>query len=162
MTTVSLIPCVQHLFVSRGHNFFGHHEEPPGDHPIIEVDEVECVADRGLRGDRFFDHKLNYKGQITFFAMEIFDALRLALHLPHAQPGAVRRNVFTWHLDLNQLIGTEFEIQRVRFAGIEECRPCHWMNTALGPGAESWLRGNGGLRARILTDGTLRRDVNAS
>jgi MOSC domain-containing protein YiiM len=162
MNRVSLIPCIEHLFVSRGHNFFGHHDQPPGDHPIIEVDEVECVADRGLRGDRFFDHKQDYKGQITFFAMEIFDALRLALNLPHLQPGAVRRNVFTRNLDLNQLIGTEFELQSVRFAGIEECRPCHWMNVALGPGAESWLRGNGGLRAKILTNGTLRRDRNAS
>jgi hypothetical protein len=32
------------------------------------------------------------------------------------------------------------------------------MNTALGPGAEDWLKGRGGLRARILTDGMLRRD----
>jgi MOSC domain-containing protein YiiM len=158
MTTVSLAPSVQHLFVSRGHNYFGHHEQPPGDHAIAEVDEIECVADRGLRGDRFFDHKPGYKGQITFFAMEVFDRLRAALNLPHAQPGATRRNVFTRHIDLNELIGTEFELQQVRFAGIEECRPCHWMNTALGPGAEVWLRGNGGLRARILTDGILRRD----
>lgn len=161
MKTDSLIPCVEHLFVSRGHNFFGHHDQPPGEHPILEVNEVECVADRGLRGDRFFDHKLNYKGQITFFDMEIFEALRLALNLPHVQPGAVRRNIFTRHLNLNQLIGTEFELQSIRFAGMEECRPCHWMNSALGPGAESWLRGNGGLRARILTNGTLHRDCRA-
>jgi MOSC domain-containing protein YiiM len=158
MTATSHTPCVEHLFVSRGHNYFGHHEQPPGNHEIVEVDELECVAERGIRGDRFFDHKLDYKGQITFFAMEVLEALRQALDLPHVQPGATRRNVFTRHLDLNQLIGIEFEIQSVRFAGIEECRPCHWMNVALGPGAASWLRGNGGLRARILTHGILRRD----
>jgi MOSC domain-containing protein YiiM len=158
MTATSHTPCVEHLFVSPGHNYFGHHEQPPGNHEIVEVDELECVVDRGLRGDRFFDHKPGYKGQITFFAMEVLEALRKELDLPHAQPGATRRNVFTRHLNLNELIGKEFELQGVRFAGIEECRPCHWMNAALGPGAESWLQGNGGLRARILTHGNLHRD----
>jgi hypothetical protein len=30
------------------------------------------------------------------------------------------------------------------------------MNQAIAPGAEEFLKGRGGLRARILTDGTLR------
>jgi MOSC domain-containing protein YiiM len=59
---------------------------------------------------------------------------------------------------LNALIGRQFEIQGVRFEGVCEAKPCHWMNTALGAGAEEWLRGRGGLRARILTDGVLRRE----
>ena len=46
----------------------------------------------------------------------------------------------------------------LRLAGIEECKPCHWMNFALGPGAEDWLKDRAGLRCRILTDGILRRD----
>ena len=29
------------------------------------------------------------------------------------------------------------------------------MNHAVAPGAEEWLKGRGGLRARILTDGEL-------
>ena len=61
--------------------------------------------------------------------------------------------------DLNSLVGAEFEIQGVRFEGIEQCKPCHWMNSVLGPGAEDWLQGRGGLRARILTDGVLQREA---
>ena len=34
---------------------------------MIEVPVVECVAGRGIRGDRYFDFKNDYKGQITFF-----------------------------------------------------------------------------------------------
>jgi len=71
-------------------------------------------------------------------------------------PGVARRNVITAGIDLNRLIGEEFVLQGVRFAGVEECRPCYWMEQALGPGAEAALRGRGGLRARILTDGPLR------
>ena len=149
---------IQHLFISPGHNFVGHHGGPPGEHPIFEPDQVECVAGRGIRGDRYFDHKENYKGQITFFSLDLFDKMRRELELSQARPAATRRNVFVSGVDLNSLAGQEFEIQGVRFAGVEECRPCYWMNSALGDGAEQWLKGRGGLRARILTDGILHRD----
>jgi len=148
---------VEHLFISPGHNFFGHHEQPVGEHPIVAVKQIECVAGRGIRGDRFFDFKENYKGQITFFAMEVLETLRHELELPNAQPQATRRNAFVRSLDLTALIGQQFEVQGVRFEGVEESKPCHWMNAALGPGAEEWLRGRAGLRCRILTDGILAR-----
>jgi len=118
---------------------------------------IQCLAGRGIEGDRFLDQTDNYKGQITFFSQEVFDALRDELALPEAQAAATRRNVIVSGLDLNSLVGSEFELQGVRFRGVEECRPCHWMDSALGPGAEQWLKGRGGLRARILSDGVLRR-----
>src|SRR5512133_3550238 len=148
---------IRHLYMSAGHNFFGHQGQPAGQNPIVEKDQVDRVAGRGIRGDRFFDFKENYKGQITFFSLEVFEALRRELNLPQAQASGARRNALVAGVDLNTLIGTEFEIQGIRFAGVEECKPCHWMNEALGPGAEEWMRGRGGLRARILADGTLRR-----
>jgi MOSC domain-containing protein YiiM len=147
---------VHQLFISTGHNFFGHHGQPAGRSPVVPVDRIDCVAGRGIRGDRFFDFKENYKGQITFFSLEVFDALRHELNLPLAQPAATRRNALVTGADLNSLVGQEFEIQGVRFAGVEQCKPCHWMDSALGPGAESWLNGRGGLRARILSDGVLQ------
>jgi MOSC domain-containing protein YiiM len=150
---------VCYLCISTGHNYVGHHGRPSGDHPILEVERIECVADRGIRGDRFFNYKENFKGQVTFFSMEVLESLRRELGLPHAQPSATRRNVFLRGTDLNQWIGVEFEIQGVRFSGVEQCSPCYWMNSALGPGAEEWLKGRGGLRARILTDGVLQRTL---
>lgn len=147
---------VEHLFISPGHNFFGHHDQPAGEHAIIAVDQIECVAGRGIRGDRFFDYEADYKGQITFFAMEVLDTLRCELNLPAAQPQATRRNVFVREANLVALIGQEFSVQGVGFVGVEESRPCHWMNAALGPGAEEWLKGRAGLRCRILTDGVLQ------
>jgi MOSC domain-containing protein YiiM len=149
---------VVQLFISPGHNFFGHHGQPAGRHPMLGVEQIECVAGRGIRGDRFFDYKVDYKGQITFFALADLDALRRELNLPQAEPKATRRNVLVADADLPSLIGKQFEVQGVRFAGIEESKPCHWMDSALGPGAEEWLRGRGGLRCRILTDGILKRE----
>jgi MOSC domain-containing protein YiiM len=79
--------------------------------------------------------------------------------VPQLAPTAVRRNVFTRGLDLNTLIGREFELQGLHFTGAEECRPCYWMDQAVAPGAEVVMRGWGGLRARIRSDGRLRTGV---
>jgi MOSC domain-containing protein YiiM len=145
-----------HLFISSGHNFVGHHGREPDTHPMIEISEIECVAARGIRGDRYFDFKDDYKGQITFFSVEVFDELCSAMQIHDCSPALARRNVITRGVDLNDLIGQEFELQGVRFLGTEECRPCYWMDSAFAPGAHEFLKCRGGLRAKILTDGLLR------
>lgn len=143
------------LYISPGHNFFGHHGRAPDDNVAIEVASVECVAGRGIRGDRFFDYKENYKGQITFFALEVFEEPCHALNVQNCSPAWLRRNAITRGVDLNALIDREFEVDNVCFYGTGECRPCYWMDRAIAPGAENFLKGRGGLRARILSDGTL-------
>jgi MOSC domain-containing protein YiiM len=145
-----------HLYISPGHNFVGHHGQEPDDHPMIEVATIECVAGRGIRGDRYFDFKDDYKGQITFFSLDVFDQLCQVLGLGERPPAKARRNIIVRGADLNELIGQDFEVQGVRFHGTQECRPCYWMNCAIAPGAEEFLKGRGGLRAKILSDGQLR------
>lgn len=147
---------IHHIFVSPGHNYFGHAGREPDDYPLVEVDAVECVAGRGLRGDRFFDYRENYKGQITFFSLEIFAQLCAAFPQVEKSPGVLRRNVIvSGASDLNTLIGQEFELDGVRFLGTAHCKPCFWLDTAFAPGAEAFLKGHGGLRAQILTSGRL-------
>lgn len=114
------------------------------------------MAGRGIVGDRFFDYRRDYAGQITFFALEVFEALKQRFDLPQAHPSATRRNVLVRGVKLPDLINRNFCVQGVWFRGTAECKPCYWMDGALAPGTEAWLRGKGGLRARILTDGTLR------
>jgi MOSC domain-containing protein YiiM len=122
---------------------------------MVEVPVIECVAGRGIRADRYFDFKDNYKGQITFFSLDVFEELCAALNAHDASPAAARRNVITRGFDLKEFIGKEFEIQGVRFYGTEESAPCYWMDGAFAPGARDFLKGRGGLRAKILTDGKL-------
>ena len=148
---------VLRLFLSGGHNFVGRHGQTAGTYPVWEVARAECVTGQGLRGDRFFNHRINFKGQITFFSAEVLAEVAMELGRAPIPPEAPRRNVLVSGADLNQLIGQEFSIQDVRFLGTEECRPCSWMEAAIGPGAEARLRGRGGLRAQILSDGWLRR-----
>ncbi len=146
---------IRHLYLSPGHNYFGHHGREPSTHPMLEVPSVHCVAGRGIEGDRFFDYKHDYKGQVTFFSWEVFEGLREALALGDATPAGLRRNIVIEGVDLNDWIGTEFELQGLRFAGRQECAPCYWMDRAYAPGAEDFLKGRGGLRAQILVGGTL-------
>jgi MOSC domain-containing protein YiiM len=150
------------IFISPGHNFYGHNGMAPGEHPTLAVPEIHCVPGRGIEGDRFFDFKAGYKGQITFFSQEVYGALCEQLKIRDKSPGALRRNVICAGVDLNTLIGQDFEVQGVVFRGREECRPCHWMNEAFGEGAEEAMRGRGGLRAEILGDGVLRVSADRS
>jgi len=149
---------VLEIHISPGHNFFGHYGSPSGKHPTVAVADVECVAGQGLRGDRFFGHQENYKGQVTFFSVEVYRGLCEHLNIRNKEPKVLRRNVLTSGINLNSLVGEKFDLQGIRFAGVAECSPCFWMNEAFGPGAEDYLRGRGGLRARILTSGLLRVD----
>ncbi len=147
---------IRQIFISSGHNYFGHAGREPDDYPLREVDAIECVAGHGIRGDRFYDYKDNYKGQVTFFSQEIFEGLSAAFSSVEKSPGALRRNVIVSDVDLNQLIGREFELQGLRFLGTAHCKPCYWLDQAFCPGPEAWLNGNGGLRAQILTSGWLK------
>ena len=147
---------IRHLYISPGHNFVGHYGREPDTHPAIEVSMIECVAGHGIRGDRYFDFKDDYKGQITFFSREVFEQLCIALGLHDCSPAVVRRNVISRDVNLNDLIGQDFEVQGVNFHGMEECRPCYWMDRTIAPGAEQFLKGRGGLRARIFSNGELR------
>lgn len=150
---------LKHLYRSPGHNFYGHHGQPPGEHPMIECPELRLVAGSGIEGDRFYDYKRDYKGQVTFFAHEVYEDLRARLDVWDKEPWVFRRNIITRGVDLNELIGQEFEVQGVRFLGTMEAAPCEWMNYAFAPGAEEALKGNGGLRAKVLSDGVLRVSV---
>lgn len=150
---------IRQIFISPGHNYFGHHGRTPDDYPLQEVDSIECVAGHGVRGDRFYDYRTSYNGQITFFSQEIFDGLCAAFPEVEKSPGVLRRNVIVSGTNLNALIGDTFELQGVRFLGTAHCKPCYWLDHAFAPGAEAWLKGNGGLRAQILTNGRLKIGV---
>jgi MOSC domain-containing protein YiiM len=147
---------ISHLYVSPAHNYFGHHGKPAGLAPTVPCQQINCVENRGIEGDRFFDYKENYKGQITFFDEAVYRRLCEDLSVNDKTPEVFRRNVIIGGVDLNQLIGKEFSLQGVRFRGMVECKPCYWMDGAFGPGAEEKLKGFGGLRAQILNTGTLK------
>lgn len=146
------------IFISNGHDFFGRHGSERLDHGVAEVSEVECIAGMGLRGDRFFGYKPDYLGQVTFFDEAIIEEVRREFKQPELPASVFRRNLIVRGVDLREWLGRRFRFQGVEFEGGQECKPCYWMDRAVAPGAEEFLKGNcrGGLRAKILSDGVLR------
>jgi MOSC domain-containing protein YiiM len=147
---------IEQIFISPEHNFVGHYGQPPGMSPLIKKERIECVAGKGLLGDRYFNYREDYKGQITFFSAEVFERLCTHFGIREKPADVLRRNVIVSDVDLLSLIGCDFEIQGVKFRGTQHCAPCEWMDVAFAPGAKEFLTENAGLRAKILTDGELR------
>ncbi len=145
---------IEHIFISPDHNFVGHHGGPPGENPAIPMQSVELKAGYGIEGDRYAKREEGHRRQITFFDLATIDALS-EFSGKEIPPQTVRRNVFVRGIDLPTLVGKNFSIQGVKFVGVDPCPPCEWMDKMMGDGAKDLMEGRGGLRAKILTEGSL-------
>lgn len=148
---------IHHLYISPGHNYFGHKDNIPGTHPTSDLAAVEVKAGAGLVGDRFFGRGPQFDGHVTFFAWEVYQLLRSEYELAIATPAAFRRNVIIEGIPLNGLLGQPFTIDDLQLRGMKHCAPCRWMDLGVAQGALKALHGRGGLRAQVLSDGWLRR-----
>ena len=57
---------------------------------------------------------------------------------------------------LNHLVGKEFQVGEVRLVGIRLCEPCQYLENLTTKGVLTGLIHRGGLRANIVTGGTIR------
>lgn len=146
------------IYLSKGHDFRGRHGLGREHHEIVSVDEVGCVAGMGLEGDRYFGFKEDFKGQVTFFSAEVVEEVAREFGKESLDASLFRRNLIVRGAKLGEWVGKRFRFQGTVFEGSEECRPCYWMDEAIAPGAEEFLKKDfrGGLRARIVTDGVLK------
>lgn len=146
------------IWISEGNDFRGRHEKGRLEHPVRSVSEVECVAGMGLRGDRYFGYKPDFKGQVTFLDAAAVDAVRERFSMPGLSSATFRRNLIVRGVKLSEWVGKRFRLQGIDFEASEECKPCYWMDQVVAPGAEEFLKSHfrGGLRARILSTGTLK------
>jgi MOSC domain-containing protein YiiM len=128
--------------------------------PVHGVDEVAAHAGLGLAGDRYFTmtgtfKKSEPKRQVTLIEAEAFDALVRDYDI-EMDPGDARRNIVTRGVALNHLVGREFSVGEVRLRGLKLCEPCSHMEKLAGKPVREPLRHRGGLRAEILTSGTIK------
>ncbi len=124
---------------------------------------VRALAGRGLEGDRYasgtgFYSKVPARPgarQLTLIASEALEDLfvRTGIRL---EPGEQRRNLVTRGVDLNALVGVPFRIGLVSCLGVALCEPCARLVELTGKEVLDPLVHRGGLRAAILTDGTIR------
>ncbi len=151
---------VKALFTSPKHNYFGHKNNIPSGHETVSHTEIRCVTDKGIEGDRFFDIRPGYDGQVTFFNEEVYQLIQKEQQLLDKESVArelFRRNIVLEGVSVVELIGKRFEIGGVVFEGVKHCAPCRWMDIMMGKGVMKLMKGRGGLRARVVKGGTLYR-----
>ena len=132
--------------------------------PMEFRSEVHAVPGRGLEGDRYFAGNGAFSTaqvpgreitELTLIESEVIQYLRLEWGLEVDEADS-RRNLVTRGIPLNDLIGAEFDVGEVRLRGASLCEPC--ISLVKSPEHRHLLRAlahKGGLRAQILSEGTI-------
>jgi MOSC domain-containing protein YiiM len=125
------------------------------------VTNAKAVAGRGLEGDRYYSKLGTYSNQagsgrdVTLIEIEALNGLKrdYEVQLDSGQP---RRNIVTRGVALNHLVEQEFRIGDVVLRGTRLCEPCAHMEKLTVKGAMRGLVHRGGLRAEIISGGSIR------
>jgi MOSC domain-containing protein YiiM len=128
--------------------------------PARALDQAVVTPGVGVEGDRYaLKQGTFYKPEpdfeLTLIEAEAIEALRRDYDVELAA-GDARRNIVTRGAPLNHLVGKDFTIGAVRIRGIRLCEPCEHLQKVTGKQLIKGLRHRGGLRAQILTQGTIR------
>ena len=137
------------------------HIAPTGAAPMKSVTNAKAVAGRGLEGDRYYSKLGTYSNQagsgrdVTLIEIEAINGLKrdYEVQLDSGQP---RRNIVTRGVALNHLVEQEFRIGDVVLRGTRLCEPCAYMEKLTVKGAMRGLVHRGGLRAEIISGGSIR------
>jgi MOSC domain-containing protein YiiM len=134
---------------------------PGAAEPMVALDEVRAFAGRGLEGDRYANGEGTYSKtpgtgrEVTLIELESVRALANEYGVELA-PSDARRNIVTEGVPLNHLVGREFRVGDATLRGMRLCEPCSHMEKLTKKGAMRGLIHRGGLRAEIVTGGTIR------
>ncbi len=127
------------------------------------LSQAEAIAGRGLAGDRYLEGTGYYSDrpladgsrEITLIEAEELEGIARETGI-RLDPSESRRNVLTRSVRVNDLIGKRFRMGEVLCAGIRICEPCTYLDKLTGKRVMRPLVHRGGLRARIVSGGTVR------
>ncbi len=133
---------------------------PVAEAPMKSVEEARAVPGKGLEGDRYFFRQGSfYKPQpdreLTLIESEAIEAMKREFDVDYGVSDS-RRNLVTRGVPLNHLVGKEFWIGEVKARGLRLCEPCSHLQKLSHEKVLPGLVHRGGLRAQILSEGTIR------
>ena len=128
---------------------------PSSGAPLDVVEEAQVEVGTGLVGEH---HCAGGKGnrQVTLIQGEHFPVLSAILKKA-VSPEETRRNLVVSGINLIALKKARFSVGEVLLEGTGACAPCGNMEQSLGPGGFNAMRGHGGICARVLRGGRIRR-----
>jgi MOSC domain-containing protein YiiM len=150
------------LLASPIHRHEGRPLDGPQPAPEGELrDSVELRAGLGIVGDRHFGHAAHREATVTLQAAESLEWLAQHLELDHVPDlFQTRRNILLRGVDVDALVGAELTLDSgdgpVGVLAHRPANPCAWMDVRIAQGSHKGLRGRGGLRGEVVTDGVLR------
>jgi len=126
---------------------------------MVSVPHVRAFADRGLEGDRFLRDSWNALSRsdkaVSLIEDEVLQAAAQELGVESIAAKS-RRNIVTRGVPLVELLHREFTVGGVRMRGIRLFEPCgHLVKITKLPGIFAALHHRSGLKAAILSDGTI-------
>lgn len=128
--------------------------------PAQSVDQALAIPGVGIEGDRYATQQGTFFKPLPDFELTLIEAEALEALLRdygvRLSAGEARRNLVTRGVALNHLVGVEFRVGEVRIRGIRLCEPCSHLQELVARPVIKGLRHRGGLRAQILTPGTIR------
>jgi MOSC domain-containing protein YiiM len=124
--------------------------------PAQLLDSVRALPGRGLEGDRHVSGTGTFPSGPPGSALTLIEAEVCESFDPRLEPSEHRRNIITRGIDLNGLVGLEFSVGEVRCRGMRLCEPCTVVQRYAGRPVLRALVHRGGLRADILSEGTIK------
>lgn len=130
---------------------------------MVGIAEAVLETGRGIVGDRYyagigtFSEKLRAKQdfEVTLIESEEIEEFSRGTSLAVAG-GALRRNIVTQGVRLNDLAGLRFSIGMAVLEGVRLCEPCAHLAALVSPKVLPALVHRAGLRARILVGAIIR------
>jgi len=128
-------------------------ENPRGQ--MKSVNNVEAIAGKGLVNHYHFKKDNEKRRQITLIEIENIN------HYNQISETSIpskdfRRNIITKGIKLNELVGSEFFIGKVKVRAHDLCRPCKNLQESLQQkNTVKELLYTGGLRCEILSSGKI-------
>ncbi|MFT5466533.1 MAG: MOSC domain-containing protein YiiM [Verrucomicrobiales bacterium] len=123
--------------------------------PLTAVETVQATSAEGLVGDHFSGKSSTR--QVTLIQFEHIAAIASFLGLEKLDPLALRRNLVISGINLLGLKDKQFAIGEVLLEHTGPCHPCSRMEKLFGPGGFQATRGHGGITARVVDGGWIRR-----
>ena len=122
---------------------------------IQNVNSVEVVKGKGLLNDRKFREDNKKECQITLIEIENINHFN-NISETNIAPLDFRRNIITENIRLNDLLGKEFFVGKVKLKAHDLCKPCRYLENKLKLNnfIKEFLH-TGGLRCEILTSGKI-------
>lgn len=133
---------------------------PAGGEPMTPVASVEAVADRGLRGDRYYNGSGYYSPfdvcQVTLISHQALEAIDRQFGID-LSAGQHRRNIVIEDISIDALLDHRFRIGEATFVGTRPRPPCaHLAALVEQDGVVSALTdGRGGICADVTASGTV-------